>query len=144
MTRANGAALARNDRKADLVKLLQQLRAYVQAVADATPENAGSIIESAGMSLRRRPVFPARSFVAKQGELSGTVTLVAPSAGARAGYEWASSTDGGTTWVSAPFTLKAKTTLSGFTPGTKVMFRYRPTTRAGEGDWSQKVSIIVL
>jgi hypothetical protein len=144
LTRASGAATTRNDRKADLVKLLQALKAYVQTVADATPENAVSIIESAGMSVRRHPVFPGRVFAAKHGDVSGTVKLVAPSAGARAGYEWAHSTDAGKTWVSAPFTLTAKTTMSGFTPGATVMFRYRATTRAGEGDWSQVVSIIVM
>ena len=96
LTRASGAATTRNDRKADLVKLLQALKAYVQTiVADATPENAVSIIESAGMSVRRHPAFPGRVFAAKHGDVSGTVKLVAPSAGARAGYEWASSIDAG-------------------------------------------------
>jgi hypothetical protein len=33
--------------------MLEQLRAYVQSIADATPENAPSIIESAGLALRK-------------------------------------------------------------------------------------------
>ena len=126
-----------------LVKLLQRLRAYVQDIADANPEEAASIVESAGMSVKKHPVMPPREFAAKQGPVSGSVKLVAPRAAQRAGYEWAMSTDGGKTWPSLPFTLQAKTLVTGLVPGSTVMFRYRPTTKGGGGDWSQTISFIV-
>ncbi len=62
---------------------------------------------------------------------------MAVSAGSRACYDWESSLDGGKTWVAAPSSLQAKTTLVGFTPGVTVMFRYRAVTKTGEGNWSQ-------
>jgi hypothetical protein len=45
--------------------------------------------------------------------------------------------------VGAPVTLQAKTTVAGLTPGATVQFRYRPVTKAGEGDWSQTVVLLV-
>jgi hypothetical protein len=39
------------------------------------------------------------------------------------------------TWITAPVTLQAKTTIAGFAPGATVLFKYRPVTKAGEGDW---------
>jgi hypothetical protein len=143
LSRALGLATARDDERAVLVKLLQQLKAYVQNIADANPETAVSIIESAGMSVKKHPVFAPREFAAKQGPTSGTVKLVAPRAAQRAGYEWGLSTDGGKTWPSLPFTLQAKTLVTGLVPGQAVMFRYRPTTKGGGGDWSQVISFIV-
>jgi hypothetical protein len=58
----------------------------------------------------------------KQGSVSGTAKITAVSAGHRASYEWQYSVDGGKTWVTAPATMQAK---------------------AGEGDWSQAVALLV-
>jgi hypothetical protein len=49
----------------------------------------------------------------------------------------------GERWLVAPTTQQSKTTISGLTPGATVFFRYRPVTKAGEGDWSQPSSLIV-
>jgi hypothetical protein len=38
-------------------------------------------------------------------------------------------------------TLKARTTLSGLTPGAVVEFKYRAVTKSGATDWSQPVSL---
>ena len=143
LSRAMGKARVRDDQREVLVKLLQQLRAYVQQIADANVETAGSIIESAGMSVKKKPTVPARVFAAKPGLVSGGVKLYAPRAAQRAGYEWGISTDGGKTWASLPFTLQAKTIVTGLVPGATVLFRYRPTTKGGGGDWSQTISFIV-
>jgi hypothetical protein len=58
-------------------------------------------------------------------------------------YEWQYSVDGGKTWVVAPVTLQAKTTILGLTPGATVTFRYRGVTKTGDGDWSQLITFIV-
>ena len=86
LSRAMGKARVRDDQREVLVKLLQQLRAYVQQIADANVETAGSIIESAGMSVKKKPTVPARVFAAKPGLVSGGVKLYAPRAAQRAGY----------------------------------------------------------
>ena len=95
------------------------------------------------MSVRKRPTVAARVFAAKPAGLSGSVKLVAPRAAARASYEWEVSTDGGKTFAPRPPTLKAKTIVTDLVPASTAYFRYRATTTAGQGDWSQVVWIIV-
>jgi hypothetical protein len=105
-------------------------------------ENGASIIQGAGMAVKKIPVHTPRVFEATPGAVSGSVKLVAAAAARRAGYEWEYSLDGKTR-VTAPVTLQAKTSVPGLTPGATVQFRYRPVTKTGEGDWSQAVSLIV-
>ena len=142
-SRTAGTVAVRDGRRLALVVLLQQLRSYVQTRADANPDRGASIIESAGMSVKRPRELPARIFNVRPGRVSGSVTLLAPKAADRAGYEWTYSLDGGQTWHDLPFTLQAGTSVSGLQPGATALFRYRPFTRGGAGDWSQVASIIV-
>jgi hypothetical protein len=143
LARTKGAVATRNEKRTALVRLLEQLKGNVQTAADANVENGASIIQSAGMALRKPTVRAPRVFAAKPGALSGTAQLVAASAAQRASYEWEYSADGGKTWITAPSTLQAETTVPGLTLGATVQFRYRPVTTTGEGDWSQPVSLIV-
>jgi hypothetical protein len=143
LARAKGAVATRNEKRAALVQMLQQLKGNIQSAADANPDNSASIIQGAGIAVKKTPVRAPRVFGAKPGDVSGSVKLETDSAARRASYEWEYSVDGGKTWVTAPATLQAKTTVSGLTPGATVTFRYRPVTKVGEGDWSQPTSIIV-
>jgi hypothetical protein len=143
LTRAKGTAIVRSEKRTTLVQLLVQLKAYIQAQADANAETAASIIESAGVGLRKASTHHARVFAAKAGPLSGTADLVAASAADRASYEWGYSADAGKTWLLLPPTLQAKTTVSGLQAGTTVQFRYRAVTKAGATDWSAAVSLLV-
>ena len=143
LARTKGAVEARNNKRADLVTLLQQLRGCIQTVADADVETAATVIRSAGIAVRKTPVRKPRVFEAVQGAASGSAKLYTASAGRRASYEWQYSTDGGKTWVIAPATLQAKTTVTGLTPGATVEFRSRALTKTGEGNWSQTVQLIV-
>ena len=143
LARTKGATALRDEKRKALLALLQQLRGYVQSVADAQEANGPSIIESAGVALRKQATRRARVFAAKPGRTSGVATIVAASAGHRASYEWQFSTDGGKTWVTAPSTLQAKTSVAGLAPGATVQFKYRAVTRTGQGDWSQAVSMMV-
>ncbi len=143
LSRAHGAVVTRNDKRVALVMLMDQLRGYVQTTADADLENSAAIIKSAGLSVRKTPTRAARTFTVKAGAVSGSARLAAPSAGNRSFYEWQSSTDGGKTWVTTSSTLKTTTTVTGLTPGSTVWFRYRPFTKAGEGDWSPAIPFVV-
>ena len=69
--------------------------------------------------------------------------ITAVVASRRASYEWQYSTDGGKTWLDAPSTLRAKTTIVGLPPGTTVQFRSMSVTKAGESDWSQTIALLV-
>jgi hypothetical protein len=85
----------------------------------------------------------ARAFAAKPGAVTGTAKVLAATAGRCASYEWQYSTDGGKTWITAPVTLQSKTTIAGLAAGATVLFKYRPVTKAGEGDWSQPASLLI-
>jgi hypothetical protein len=143
LARTKGAVTTRNEKRAALISLLQQLRSHVQSTADANAENAASIIQSAGIAVKKTPVRAPRVFAAKPGAVSGSVKLTAPAAARRASYEWEYSTDSGKTWVAAPSTLQARTTLGGLTAGATVTFWYRAVTKHGEGDWSLPTSLLV-
>jgi len=142
LARTKGAAASRNAKRAVLVTLLQSLRMYVQSIADQNAENAPAIIQSAGIAVKKTAARRPRVFAALAGANSGTVKIVAPSAGPRASYDWQSSPDG-KTWTDLGTTLQAKTTLAGQTAGTVLQFRYRPVVKAGAGDWSTPVTITV-
>jgi hypothetical protein len=143
LSRLKGAVTARNDRKAALITLLQQLRGYIQTTADANPENSANIIESAGIPVKKLAMHKQRVFAATPGVVPGTVKLVTPSAGPRSSYDWSYSADGGKTWVEVPSTVQAKTIVTGLSTGAAVQFRYRAVTKKGQGDWSQPVSLTV-
>jgi hypothetical protein len=143
LARTKGAVAVRNEKRATLIKLLQELRGNIQTVADANPDTAGSVIQSAGIAVKKTPVRAKRTFTAKPGAVSGSVLLVTDAAARRAFYEWQYSADGGKTWLAAGSTLKTSTTVPGLTPGASLMFRYRAGTKTGEGDWSQTAQIIV-
>ena len=143
LSRVKGAIATRNDKRTALVLLLKQLRSYIQTTADASAESGAAIIESSGVAVRKTPTRRARAFTAKAGSVSGTAKIVATAASRRASYEWQYSTDGGKTWIAAPVTLQSKTTIAGLVPGATVLFKYRPVTKAGEGDWSQAASLVI-
>jgi hypothetical protein len=142
LARTKGAAAIRNAKRATLISLLQQLRTYVQTVVDGNEENAPAMIQSAGMAVKKAATRKPRVFAALAGAISGTVKLVAPSAGHRVSYAWQYSTDG-KTWIDLAMTVQARATLSGQTPGTVLQFRYRTASKTGETDWSSPVTYTV-
>jgi hypothetical protein len=72
-------------------------RAPCNAIPSCTTCSLGgtTIIQNAGMSVRKPVVHGPRTFAAKAGAVSGSVKLVAPSAARRASYEWEYSVNGG-------------------------------------------------
>ena len=142
-TRTAGTIAARNQARTLVIAALHSLKAYVQQQADAQPEMAETIITSAGMAVKKLPKRVKVDFVAKPGLVTGTVKLVAKAAAMRACYEWAWSADGGKTWTQVATTLQSKTTIIGLPVATTCSFRYRAVTKAGEGDWSQVVTLLV-
>ena len=119
-----------------------QLHAYVQLLVNASPENAESIATQAAMTLRRKGSRSKPSLAVKQ-TVSGTVTVVAKATRGAAVNEWQYSTDGGKTWNDVPPTTKAKTLITGLTPGVTVSYRQRAVTKTGRTDWSPTVIAVV-
>ena len=144
LARTKGAADTRNAKLAVVKADLESLKNYVQNVVDASnPANAESIIGNASMDVRKVTLHDKPALSAKQGSVSGTVTLSAKSAAVKAAYNWQYSTDQ-KTWTSLPQTLKAKTAVSGLTSGTTYSFRSQSLTpKEGASDWGQVVSLLV-
>ena len=137
-----GTKAARDDAWKALIELMQQLASYVQATARANPAQAATIAQDAAMRLRKTPTHH-KSDLAVSSVGSGAVKVVAKALkGARAN-EFQYSTDGGKTWIACPTALQAHATITGLQPGTTVMYRHRPVTKTGPGDWSQTVTAMV-
>jgi len=143
-TRTKGTVPARNAARLALVQALGALKAYVQTVADgAQPEDAATLIASAGMTSKKAPARTKPAFAARAGQTSGSVKLAVKSAGPRAFYEWQYSVDGGKTWVDAAPSVQARTTVSGLPVGSTVQFRFRAIVKGGPEDWSQPLGALV-
>lgn len=143
-TRVAGSVAAR-DLKYDIVlKAVHGLLNYVQTLADNAVDEptAISIINAFGFGLRTAGTRNKAPLAATKGNVSGTVDLVATSAGPRASYNWRKSTDN-TTWTDLLPTLQAKTTVTALTVASTVYFQYRAVTKTGAGNWSQSVNIVV-
>jgi hypothetical protein len=142
-TRVQGAVAARNVAKANLLTAMHAAKSYVQGKADANPAQAHAIIESSSLTVRKTVVRQKLAFAAKPGSVSGTAHLTAKVTSPRSAYEWDWSADGGKTWTTLPVTMQAKTTVPNLPVGTVASFRVRPVTKAGEGDWSQVVTLLI-
>ena len=136
------AMKARNAALRLMKRDLQQLRAFVQSLADADPEHAAQIIESAGLFVLVRSVHVKPDFEIRQGATSGTVTAHIRSRGPGATYWWELSTDS-KVWTTFPPTRVANNHFANLTPGTVYAFRYQVLTAAGLSEWSQIVTFMV-
>jgi hypothetical protein len=143
LSRAKGAVETRNARLAVVRTDLDNLRSYVQGVAaQASPSDAEAIIESAGLTIRKVTARNKPALAAKQGSVSGTVTIAAKAVAKRAVYTWEYSTDQ-KTWTTLPETFQAKTGVSGLTAATTYYFRVQSMTKEGLGTWGDVVSLLV-
>ena len=144
LTRAMDTVSLRDTKRDALAALLEHLRIYVQAIADANPEHAATIIQSAGMSVKDARGPGPRVFRVKT-KGGGVVDVILPSAGDRAAYEVQYSLDGGKSWLGVPQAVTNKTTVTvrGLKPGSTVSFRYRATVKGVTGDFSDVITVIV-
>jgi len=145
LTRAIGAAQARDDKKMIVLNDIHSLQAYVQTIADANPKNAESIIISGGFDVKH---FAAHNREAievkpKKGE-SGTMVVSTKKVEGTLANLWEYSADGGITWTDMDATAQGKTTITGLAPGSKIMVRHRPILRVGKGEWITSATAIVI
>jgi hypothetical protein len=147
--RVTGAATQRDQALAVVATSLEQLRAFIEHLCNASPEQAGTLAQGAGMYISTRAPRAKVPLRAKQGTLPGTVILMASAALLATGrggrcFNWQSSIDGGKTWVSWPSTPNAKVTLTGLPTLTEVLFRACCTQKkTGQGAWTAPVPLIV-
>jgi hypothetical protein len=143
-TRTKGAVTARDAMKKQVINDLFHLCDYVQGVAEKTPlpEAAAAVITSAFMRIKRVPERVTPPLTAKNTGVPGRVALAAKPVAPVASYYWEQSLDQ-VTWTPIPETLQASTTVDGLPWAQVSYFRFRALTRAGKGDYSQVVSLLV-
>jgi hypothetical protein len=141
-TKTLGTVQVRDAKRKTLVSDLHQLQAYVQQIANQNPDNAESIVVSAGMGVRQSSAR-AKPDIAVKALTSGSVQLSAKALPGNRAHEWQYSTDG-KTWVAAPPTTKASTVITGLQSGVITYFRHRSIATTGTGDWTAPVSIAVV
>jgi hypothetical protein len=120
---------------------MTMLKAFVQRVANAEPEQAEAIVHSAGMNVgkpRSRTKLPVN---VKHGDAPGRVVLDAKALPQPVQYRWQMSTDQAT-WTDLPESFITKSTVEGLTPATLYSFRLKTVTRKGPSEWSQPVTIL--
>jgi len=139
-----GAAMARDAIKKEVVNDLYHLRDYVQGVAEKIPlpETAAAVIASAFMRVKKVPQRVVPPLTAKNTGVPGQVALAARTVAPVASYYWEYSFDQ-ESWTPVPETLKASTTIDGLPWARVSYFRFRALTRAGKGDYSPVVSLLV-
>lgn len=141
--RTKGAAADRDVKKRIVLVDLHNLKAYVQLIASNDLPNAEAIITSSTLAVKKaRAVHTKVDLAATPGPITGSVKLVARSAGQRASYEWQWSLDQ-KSWTQLPGTIQARTLVTGLTPMVVVYFRQKSITKSGPGDWGQVVSVMV-
>lgn len=138
-----GSATPRDEKRLTLVMRLQALAGYVEAIANANPEQGASIIESAGMYVKKTAGRTAQVFRVRRGRVSGEVDVAVPVAGERAAYEVQFSLDGGVSWSAPILENSANTTIPDLPRGAMVHVRYRTTVKGVTSDWSDPVAILV-
>ena len=149
-THTKGTAAVRDAKRDILIASLESIRAQVQVIADASPEQAAIIITAAGMKIASSPAHAKPLLAAKLGKQAGSVRLRANASLLTAGkgskktsFNWQYSPDGGKTWISAASTPLATTIVEDLTPLTTYGFRVSVTDSDGPGEWSQAVNLLV-
>jgi hypothetical protein len=143
LLRTKGNADERNAKLRVVCSDLECLRVYVQHVADAHVADGPAIIVGAGMRVKTVTHHDKPLLEARQGRVSGSVRIYAKGMRNRGFYDWQYSLDG-IHWLSMPTTTQASTDLTGLTHATTYFFRVRRSTKAGPGDWSDPVRLLVV
>lgn len=135
-------ALAREKEQA-LDNALSRLANFVEIAANGSE----TVILSAGMDVRQKPIRSQVQFDAMHGKKEGEALLRVPALG-RAAYIWqkralqAATDESVSNWEQVGVTTTAKVTVQGLVSGTKYQFRVAYVTSEGQGAWSDPVSLV--
>jgi hypothetical protein len=152
-TRAVGAAATRNVQLQLLIGGMESERLYIQTLADGNTSNAIKIIQNAGLVVAAAPGGTKLMLMLRNGPQSGSVICDANvgllvGTGAKHPYAarffgWQYTTNGGTSFITAPTTANGKTLITGLTPLTLVGVRVNITILGVTSEWSDVATIPV-
>ncbi len=143
LTKAKGTASPMHVATQALESQLRMLAGYVQNIANADQENGVSIIQSAGMDVRKPAARTPKTFSAKVEKVPGEV-LLNTKAVPRSSYIYQMTTDPTLVsgWSTMAISNTAKYLKTGLTSGTKYFFRVAIITKSLQGDWSPVISVV--
>jgi len=143
-TRVKGAVSDMHTEQKALHILLKSLATYVEAIANATPEQAVGIIESSGMPVKKPSVHAPKTFTVKTTATPGEVELNTKAV-KKAIYTYAMTTDPNTatSWVDIIVNNDVKNTHGGLSSGTRYYFRVATTVKGIQSPWSSVINIIM-
>ena len=147
--RVPGAVELRDEALGTVVGSVELLRAFVEMLCNASPEQAATLAQSASMQIASTPVRAKVPLRARQGAQPGVVILQASASLLVTGkggryWCWEYSIDGGATWLVAQSTPIAKTTLSGLPVLKECQFRVAVNqSKSGQGPWTAPVPFLV-
>ena len=142
-TGTHGAADARNQQLVVVKADMKQIRAQVQQAVDANPAQAETIASQAALHIRKPTTRKPRLLSVSEGDVSGSINVIWPSAGKRAAYNAQTSIDGGKTWAEMVTTDQARAYFSGLPVGATLLVRYRASIKGVTGNWSEPTSFVV-
>jgi hypothetical protein len=129
----------RDSALAKVKETLHSLKADVQEVANASPEDAALIIVSSGMAIKKSTSHGNQKNSVNDGKVEGTVLLKAETRGP---HDWRWGIDG-TVW-SSKSTRSSRTKVANLIPGELYQFQNRPIlTKDQEAQWSQVIKFRV-
>jgi len=143
LTRAKGSVSAMHTQLKQLNVLLKLLAAYVESIANADPQNAETIIVSAGMEVKKPAVRTPKTFTALPGTLKGTVKLDTKAARETA-YIYQMTTDQTNvlSWSTVYTGTKVKFLMTGLTSATHYFFRVAYCIKGVQGNWSNPLQVL--
>ncbi len=145
-----GGAAIRKTHVDALYTSLDTLRVGVQALADASPEQATVIVNASGFKVAAVVVHP-KAILECDAIGGGIVKLDAHakllaqqngSGSRKVSFNWQSTLDG-KTFTSGPSTPISRTSFANLPPLTEVGFRVSVTDSRGMGAWTQVVYVLV-
>jgi hypothetical protein len=143
MTRAQGAATARDAKLVIVEDDLRLLRTYVETVANASAADGEAIVVSSGMAVKERSGPRKAPAAVKQGKTSGSLRIDVRRPRGAVSFFWQYSTDG-VHWVDAPSTTYAHQDIANLTPGVRYQVRYRTLKGDVMSDWSDPLALLVV
>ena len=135
------------DAREKLERELTKLKGLIEGVANdpATPESQRlSVVHSAGMTEKSQKARQARVFKVVNGDVSGTVILMARGGASANEWQYTTDTEKFTNRVAADTTTTASTEIAGLPVKTDVAFFHKAIISGVKTDWEGPIIITVL
>ncbi len=145
LTRVVGSVAAMHTEARQLRFMLQCLGAYVQNVANATPESTSEIIASAGMTEKKPMQRKPKEFSVINSKIKGSVELniKAVTHGAYI-YQMSSDPSNAAGWNTICISTKVKFLQKGLKPGGIYYFRASVVSKGVQSNWGNVLEVMVI